>query len=170
MKYMHGDKQDADPKLSRAINIQQKMTVPFAEKRNNKLQNANALAKENEQPADEQRGRSSHQHRKTDKGSRPSLTTSKSTPDEQIFMDKHKLRSRGVISRNVTRIKKAATFFEKENERGGSTAKLQRCRKMKTEGSLERSKTRIEVRARYDREPFVLSPWMFTEENIENSE
>lgn len=169
MKYIHNDKQDADPKLSKAINIQQKVTVPFVEKRNHKLQNANVCTKENVMTVDEERGRSSHQQRRTGKESKPSLSASKSIPDEQIFMDKQKLRIRGVFSRNVTRTKKAASFFEKENERGGSTAKLQRCKKMKTEGSLERSKTRMEVRARYDREPFVLSPWMFTEENIENS-
>lgn len=133
MKYIPSDK-EADPKLSRIMKIQQKQTVPFADKKYIREQNICITAKENIKS--EQEISLPAKHQKTEKN-RPSLSNSKSTADDQIFMDKHKLRNR-CFSRNITRSKKAATFFEKENQgdEGGSITKLQRCKKLKTVGSL----------------------------------
>lgn len=46
---------------------------------------------------------------------RPSVSTTKSMNDDNIFMDKQKLRNRSILSRNIKRHKKVNTFFEKEN-------------------------------------------------------
>lgn len=174
MKYIH-NQQDTDPKLSRIIKVNQKHTLPFHAKNtpqtnlnNNPNPHPNLNSHSNPKHSLDKPEIPIHPPKNAEREARPSLSTCKSTPEDRVFMEKHKLRNRCMLSRNMVRNKKAGSFFGEKENRGGGTAKMERCKKLKTEGSLERSKTRNEIRARYEREPFVLSPWIFTEENIES--